>query len=96
MIYPTENRIEAPEPTPWSAGLAVTVFVALLTAAAVYSFADALAQVNSLLAIAINVVAAVGAAPTLWRWRGVRVARWIIAGAGAGVLLGWLVTVAGS
>ncbi|RMI29738.1 DUF2537 domain-containing protein [Nocardia stercoris] len=88
--------MEAPEPTPWSAGLAVAAFVAALTAAAVYSFADALAQVNWLLAIAINVVAAVGATPTLWRWRGIRVVRWIIAGAGAGVLLGWLVTVIGN
>ncbi|NKY84090.1 DUF2537 domain-containing protein [Nocardia veterana] len=79
------------EPTPWAAGVAVSVFVAALTAAGVYSFGIALAQVHWTLAVAVNVIAAAGTAPTAWRWRNTPVTRWVLAGIGAGVLLGWLI-----
>ncbi|MFI5780276.1 DUF2537 domain-containing protein [Nocardia sp. NPDC051570] len=81
----------APEPTPWAPGVAVAAFVAALTAAGVYSFGAALAQVHWTLAVALNLIAAVGAAPTAWRWRGTPVTRWVIAGVAVGVLLGWFV-----
>jgi hypothetical protein len=81
------------DPTPWAAGLTVTVLVALLTAVAVYSFGEALSQVHPILSIVVNLVAAGGAAPTAWRWRAAPVTRWVVAGAAAGVLLGWLVLI---
>ncbi|MFQ6397870.1 DUF2537 domain-containing protein [Nocardia sp. KC 131] len=78
------------DPTPWAAGLTVAGMVALLTAVAVYSFGQALAQVHPILSVVVNLVAAGGATPTAWRWRFAPVTRWVLAGAAAGVLLGWL------
>lgn len=79
------------DPTPWAAGLTVAAFVAALTAVAVYAFGAALGAVHPLLAVAVNLIAAGGAAPTAWRWRHAPVTRWVLAGGAAGVLLGWLV-----
>ncbi len=78
------------EPTPWATGVAVAVFVAALTAAGIYSFGAALAQVHWTLAVAVNVVAVAGTTPTVWRWRTTPVTRWVLGGIGAGVLIGWL------
>ncbi|MBF6171632.1 DUF2537 domain-containing protein [Nocardia blacklockiae] len=79
------------EPTPWAPGLAVATLVALLTAAGVYSFGNALAHVHWLLSVAVNLIAVGGAAPTAWRWRATPVTRWVLGGLAAGVLLGWFV-----
>ncbi|MBF6334197.1 DUF2537 domain-containing protein [Nocardia transvalensis] len=86
---PTPYR-HAPEPTPWAPGVAVAIFVAALTAAGVFSFGAALAQVHWLLAVAVNLIAVGGAAPTAWRWRDTPVTRWVLAGMAAGILLGWV------
>ncbi|WP_280424672.1 DUF2537 domain-containing protein [Nocardia carnea] len=80
----------AGEPTPWAAGLTVAALVAALTAVGVYAFGAALTQVHPLFSLAVNVVAVIGIAPTAWRWRTRPVTRWVLAGAGAGVLLGWI------
>ncbi|QIS01568.1 DUF2537 domain-containing protein [Nocardia brasiliensis] len=85
MTYPPTQS-----PAPWGAGLTVTVMVALLSATAVYAFGRALAEVHPLLAVAVNLVAAGGAAPTAWRWRDAPVTRWVVLGGVAGVALGWL------
>ncbi|MBF6133991.1 DUF2537 domain-containing protein [Nocardia otitidiscaviarum] len=69
--------------------------VALLTACGVYAFGAALAQVHPLLSIAVNLVAVGGVLPTAWRWRFAPVTRWVIAGLGAGVLLGWIALLIG-
>ncbi|MQY24754.1 DUF2537 domain-containing protein [Nocardia aurantia] len=82
-----------PEPTPWAAGLAVAVVVGLLTTVGVYAFGVALAEVPHvgwLLAVVVNVIAVGGVAPTVWRWRGLVVTRWVLGGVAGGVLLGWL------
>ncbi len=79
------------EPTPWATGVAVGVFVAALTAAGIYSFGAALAQVHWTLAVAVNVVAVAGTTPTVWRWRKTPVTRWVLAGIAAGVVIGWLI-----
>ncbi|MFE3542529.1 DUF2537 domain-containing protein [Nocardia sp. NPDC059177] len=79
-----------PDSVPWAAGGTVTVLVAVLAAVAVYAFGSALAAIHPLLAIVVNVVAAVGVAPTAWRWRYTPVVRWVLAGAAAGLVLGWL------
>nr|WP_280431798.1 GNAT family N-acetyltransferase [Nocardia brasiliensis] len=57
--------------------------------------AAALAEVHPLLAVAVNVVAAGGAAPTAWRLREAPVTRWVVLGGVAGVGLGWLVLLLG-
>ncbi|MFF3227615.1 DUF2537 domain-containing protein [Nocardia suismassiliense] len=77
-------------PTPWGAGVGVAIMVALLAAVAVFSFGRALAEVHPLLAVAVNLVAAGGAAPTAWRMRWEPVTRWVVGGGAAGVLLGWV------
>lgn len=82
------------EPTPWATGIPVTVLVALLTASGVYSFGAALAEIHPLLAVAVNLIAVGGVAPTAWRWRFQPVTRWVIAGLGVGVLLGWIALLA--
>lgn len=87
---------DTPEPTPWATGLAVSAFIAVLTAAAVYSFGTALAHVHWTLAVAVNVIAAGGTAPTAWRWRHTPVTRWVLAGIGAGVLVGWVILLIGA
>ncbi|WP_345499196.1 DUF2537 domain-containing protein [Nocardia callitridis] len=81
------------EPTPWATGLTVALLVASLAGAAAFAFGAALAAVHPLLAIAVNLVAVGGAAPTAWRWRSIPVTRWVLGGVAAGVLVGWLVLV---
>ncbi|BDT84892.1 DUF2537 domain-containing protein [Nocardia cyriacigeorgica] len=78
------------DPTPWAAGITVTVLVAALTTVAVYAFGAALAEVHPLLAVGVNVVAVGGVAPTAWRWRSAPVTRWVLAGGAIGVLLAWI------
>ncbi|WP_278264658.1 DUF2537 domain-containing protein [Nocardia sp. AG03] len=82
-----------PDSVPWAAGCTVIVLVAALGATAVYAFGAALAAVHPLLAVAVNVVAVLGVAPTAWRWRYTPVVRWVLAGAAVGLVLGWLAVV---
>ncbi|BAD55497.1 hypothetical protein NFA_6520 [Nocardia farcinica IFM 10152] len=85
----TENP-PVQDPTPWAAGITVTVLVAALATVAVYAFGAALAQVHPALAVLINLIAVGGAAPTAWRWRHTPVTRWVLLGCAVGVGLGWL------
>uniref|UniRef100_UPI0032AF7A08 DUF2537 domain-containing protein n=1 Tax=Nocardia brasiliensis TaxID=37326 RepID=UPI0032AF7A08 len=97
-LHPAAPQYTNPPPPPparGGAGLTVTIMVALLSAIAVYSFGRALAEVHPLLAVAVNVVAAGGAAPTAWRLREAPVTRWVVLGGVAGVGLGWLVLLLG-
>ncbi|WP_406817756.1 DUF2537 domain-containing protein [Mycobacterium sp. M23085] len=82
------------EPVPWATGLTVTAFVAAVTAAAIVVLSLGLVRVNALLAVALNVVAAGGLAPTLWGWRRTPVLRWFVLGAGVGVVAAWTVLLA--
>lgn len=91
MNQPPGARYGAyPEPTPWAAGIAVSALVAVLATAGVYAFGAALAQVHWTLAVAVNLVAVGGAAPSAWRWRNTPVVRWILLGVAVGVVLGWI------
>jgi hypothetical protein len=78
------------ESTPWATGLTVAGFVAAVTAIAVVVLTLGLIRVHPMLAVALNFVAAGGLTPTLWGWRHTPVLRWLILGAGVGVMGGWL------
>ncbi len=82
------------ESTPWATGLAVAGFVAVVTGATITVLSLGLVRVHPLLAVGLNAVAAGGLAPTLWGWRRTPVLRWLVLGAGTGVLGGWLVLLA--
>lgn len=79
---------------PWATGLTVAGFVAAVTGAAIVVLTLGLIRVHPLLAVALNVVAAGGLAPTLWGWRHKPVLRWFVLGAGIGVAGAWLALLA--
>jgi hypothetical protein len=81
-------------PTPWATGLTVAAFVTAVIAAVIVVLSLGLIRVYPLLAIALNVIAVGGLAPTVWAWRQRPVWRWFVLGSGAGVAIGWIVTLA--
>jgi len=83
-----------PAQTPRGTGLTVSGFVAAVTAAAIIVLSLGLLRVHPLLAVGLNAVAVGGLAPTVWAWRVRPVWRWFVWGAGAGVALGWIATLA--
>jgi hypothetical protein len=84
----------ADESTPWATGLTVAGFVATAIAVAVVVLSLGLIRVHPMLAVGLNVVAAGGLAPTLWGWRHTPILRWLVLGAGVGVMGAWLALVA--
>ncbi len=84
----TDWRAEG-EPTPWASGLALTAFVALIVAVAVWVLSAGLAD-RPAVAVLANVVVASGLAPAMWLARGLPVLRWLAAGTLAGILIGWV------
>jgi Protein of unknown function (DUF2537) len=80
--------------TPWGTGLTVAAFVAAVTAAAMVVLSLGVSRVHPLIAVALNLIAVGGLAPTLWGWRTVPVLRWFVLGGGVGVGAGWLVLLA--
>ena len=80
--------------TPWGTGLTVAGFVAAVTAAAIVVLSLGVARVHPLLAVALNLIAVGGLAPTLWGWRAVPVLRWFVLGGGVGVAGAWLALLA--
>jgi hypothetical protein len=82
------------ESVPWATGLAVAGFVAAVTGAGIVVVSLGLIRVHPLLAVGLNAVAAGGLAPTLWGWRRIPVLRWLVLGAGTGVLGAWLTLLA--
>jgi hypothetical protein len=79
---------------PWGTGLTVAGFVAAVIAVGVVVLSLGLVRVHPLLAVALNIVAAGGLAPTLWGWRRTPVRRWFVLGAAVGVAGGWLTLLA--
>ncbi|NTY62870.1 DUF2537 domain-containing protein [Mycolicibacterium sphagni] len=80
--------------TPWGTGLTVSAFVAAITGAAVVVLSMGMIRVHPLVAIALNLIAVGGLAPTLWGWRQIPVRRWFVLGAGIGVAGGWVTLLA--
>jgi len=78
------------ESTPWGTGLTVAAFAAAVTAVAIVVLSLGVARVHPLLAVALNLIAVGGLAPTLWGWRAVPVLRWFVLGGAVGVVGAWL------
>jgi hypothetical protein len=70
----------------------VAAFVAAVVAAAIIVLSLGMTRVHPMISLGLNVVAVGGLAPTLWDWRKRPVRRWFVLGAGAGVAVGWIVT----
>ncbi|MGB8403503.1 MAG: DUF2537 domain-containing protein [Mycobacterium sp.] len=81
-----------PTRTPWGTGLTVAGFVAAVIAAGIVVLSLGLTRVHPLLAVTLNLIAVGGLAPTVWGWRQRPVWRWFVLGSGAGVAIGWLMT----
>ena len=71
-------------------GIVVAVVVAMWAATLVFVFSVSLAGINAWLAPVTNLVAVGGLAPTVRRWRGKPVLRFIAVGLGFGVVAGWI------
>jgi hypothetical protein len=72
----------------------VAAFVAAVTVAAIIVLSLGLTRVHPLLAVALNLIAVGGLAPTVWGSRSRPVYRWFVLGSGVGVPGGWLTLIA--
>ncbi|OBY33579.1 DUF2537 domain-containing protein [Mycolicibacter kumamotonensis] len=77
--------------TPWATGLIVAAFVAAVSGTAIAVLSLGLMRVHPAVAVALNLIAVGGLAPTVWGWRRTPVLRWLALGAGLGVAGAWLV-----
>lgn len=77
--------------TPWATGLIVSAFVAAVSGTAIAVLSLGLLRVHPAVAVALNLIAVGGLAPTVWGWRRTPVLRWLALGAGLGVAGAWLV-----
>ncbi len=91
---PLARRAITDDSTPWGTGLTVAAFVAAVTAAAIVVLSLGVSRVHPLLAVALNLIAVGGLAPTLWGWRAVPVLRWFVLGGGVGIVGAWLALLA--
>ena len=71
-------------------GVPISVLVAILAAIALTAFGSALADINVLLAIGINLIVVGGAAPTVLRWRKIPVWRWPVYGVCVGAVISFV------
>lgn len=86
---PRRPAESVPEPTPWSTGLILTAFTAVVVVFAVLVLSWTMAAVNPWLAAVANVMIAVALAPSVWTTRRVLVWRWVSLGVVAGLGLSW-------
>jgi hypothetical protein len=87
--------LEAPGPTPWGTGMAVSAFFAVLVAIANIVLADAFAGAFGLLWVPANLLVTAGTMPSLWLAREVPFWRWPAFGAAAGLAAAWIVLLLG-
>jgi hypothetical protein len=84
----TEWR-ESGEPAPWTTGLTLAAFAALLAGVAIWVLSAGLAD-RPVLAVALNLLVAGGLVPAMWLSRNLPVLRWFAGGAAVGVAGGWI------
>lgn len=70
--------------------MTVSAFTAVVTGTAIVVLSLGMTRVNPIVAVALNLIAVGGLAPTLWGWRRVPVRRWFVLGAAVGVAVGWI------
>jgi Protein of unknown function (DUF2537) len=87
--------LEAPGPTPWGTGMAVSAFFAVLVAIANIVLADAFAGAFGLLWVPANLLVTAGTMPSLWLAREVPFWRWPAFGAAVGLAAAWIVLLLG-
>lgn len=91
-----EQARQEQAPPPWGQGLVVAAFIGIIVALAIVVLSSGLARNGQgWLAVVVNLVIAGGMAPALWLSRGVPVLRFLAAGAGVGILVGWFMALAG-
>jgi Protein of unknown function (DUF2537) len=78
-------------PTPWSTGLAVSGFFAVLVAVGDVALSRAFAEAFGLLWVPANLLVGIGLAPSLLLLRRVPFWRWPAFGTAAGLLAAWVV-----
>lgn len=76
--------------TPWATGLVVSVFAAAVVLFAVIALSEALGAASRWLAVAANIIIALGLAPSIWLARNVPVWRWVAYGVIGGISLAWI------
>lgn len=87
------RRTGGPQPqaqTPWATGLTISAVVAVMVAVAFVVVTLGLAQINVLVAVAVNLVVAAGFAPSIRLGSRILVWRWVAYGAAAGIVLSWI------
>jgi hypothetical protein len=85
-----EKPARRAEPTPWFTGLVVSAFAAVIVVLAVIALSEALGAASRWLAVAANVIIALGLAPSIWLARNVPVWRWVAYGVIGGIVLAWI------
>lgn len=79
------------EPTPWSTGLVVAAFAAVVAVVAMLALATTLAtETSGWLAVVAALVVTAGLAPSLWLARRLPVLRWLVLGTAVGVAVSWI------
>ncbi|HJP74556.1 MAG TPA: DUF2537 domain-containing protein [Pseudonocardiaceae bacterium] len=86
----SERPARRAEPTPWFTGLVVSAFAAVIVLFAVIALSEALGAASRWLAVAANVIIALGLAPSIWLARNVPVWRWVAYGVIGGIVLAWI------
>lgn len=88
--------VEPAGPTPWSTGLPVAAFFAVLVTVADVLLSTAFAEAFGLWWVPANLLVGLGMAPSLYLLRAVPFWRWPALGSAVGLAVAWVVLLAGS
>ncbi|WP_232661795.1 DUF2537 domain-containing protein [Pseudonocardia sp. TRM90224] len=87
--------VETPGPVPWTTGLTVAAFVAVLVGFTDIVLSNGFAEAFGLLWIPANLLVGFGLAPTLWLVHDMPFWRWPALGTAVGLGVGWVVLLLG-